>query len=393
MSLKKVFFIITGLFFIVFPLFLQAEENIFVTDYFDKAFRNFKDIPLPSIKIPTVVEVSFDNEFLERFEFAVFDATAAKQVEHLFIRGSSQEEVPIKIQTNGRTTNGNSLNDGNSLTYIEFPIESSSLGEGAVVGKIANINISSDEPITSSLVRLILSNNVALPTHIEIRADGELIVVNQKMTSATVRFPKTTAKNWAISFWHVQPLRISELHLTQEFSEQKIIQKIRFLAQPSHTYRIYFNPDRTPPVTSLLRESDLKDNKGVVKLQSYSTQKNPTYTLADIDKDGIADINDNCVNTSNQDQEDIDENGRGDACDDFDRDGFINSLDIPNRNQADEDADTIGDACDEEESRLTERHTWIPWAGIGIAGAVLLVLFTITARGMKKDGENNTLST
>jgi hypothetical protein len=72
------------------------------------------------------------------------------------------------------------------------------------------------------------------------------------------------------------------------------------------------------------------------------------------------------------------------VCDDFDRDGVMNSADNcpedTNRNQSDVDADGIGDVCDPEESRITERYAWLPWVGIGLAGIVLVVLFVVALK-------------
>lgn len=91
----------------------------------------------------------------------------------------------------------------------------------------------------------------------------------------------------------------------------------------------------------------------------------------------------------NADQMDIDRNGRGDVCDDFDRDGRINSIDNcpdqPNRQQLDEDGDGVGDACDDEESRLTEKYAWIPWVGLGFAGLVIVTMFAVVMRRPEDD--------
>lgn len=70
----------------------------------------------------------------------------------------------------------------------------------------------------------------------------------------------------------------------------------------------------------------------------------------DQDSDGIPDNSDNCPQAFNPNQQDIDRDLQGDACDpDIDNDTFPNANDncpeIPN-DQADSDRDGIGDACD-----------------------------------------------
>jgi len=39
-----------------------------------------------------------------------------------------------------------------------------------------------------------------------------------------------------------------------------------------------------------------------------------------------------------------------------------------------------------------KKYKWIPWVGIGFAGLVLVILFTITARSMRKDPEDAEVS-
>lgn len=73
----------------------------------------------------------------------------------------------------------------------------------------------------------------------------------------------------------------------------------------------------------------------------------------DRDNDGISDSEDNCSRDANPDQEDLDEDGRGDACDyDLDGDGVSNSFDrlpaIPNLNYTDTDQDGLPDVCEGE---------------------------------------------
>ena len=74
---------------------------------------------------------------------------------------------------------------------------------------------------------------------------------------------------------------------------------------------------------------------------------------ADTDSDGVPDDIDNCVDTANADQADLDGDGMGDVCDDdMDGDGVLNVDDncpeTANADQADADGDGIGDLCDVE---------------------------------------------
>jgi len=73
----------------------------------------------------------------------------------------------------------------------------------------------------------------------------------------------------------------------------------------------------------------------------------------DADSDGIADADDNCPNTANLDQADLDDDGIGDVCDvDLDGDGVANAVDncpeTANPDQADSNGNGIGDLCDIE---------------------------------------------
>ncbi|MBW2420099.1 MAG: hypothetical protein JRH19_16270, partial [Deltaproteobacteria bacterium] len=75
-------------------------------------------------------------------------------------------------------------------------------------------------------------------------------------------------------------------------------------------------------------------------------------TVADVDGDGVIEVEDNCPGFPNPGQENGDPDAFGDVCD--------NCPSLGNSSQADLDGDGIGDACDEEVLRLV-------WVGTGAA--------------------------
>jgi len=245
-------------------------------------------------------------------------------------------------------------------------------------------------PVEASQFVVSLDRFVALPRAIEIRVDGEIVLARQQMRSEVVRFPRATGKIWEVILTYGQPLRILEMYI--DTGARQVSDTLRFLVQPGDEYYIYTNADRAVNSSefSLGELPNLFDDRGVVKGALTISEDNPSYLVADVDGDEIPDLQDNCVLIANADQKDVDENGRGDACDDFDRDGLINSedncQDDPNRRQEDEDGDGIGDVCDDEESRVTEKYPWLPWLGMAFAVLVIGVLFFLMLK--QKPDEN-----
>jgi len=389
MKLKTLFlFLIT--FYVVLTASAQGLAQNSISPVIN-AYRFYKDVGNISINVPTVVEIPFADEFIERFNFAVLDETVNFFEPHFFKQEILINEIPVSVNTNPKTNSASLMNDNNTRTYADFLLPDNAQGN-------AQITLSSANPITSSVLTTLLDNNVALPSFIEIRAfvDGQsrIVVAGRRMDQQTIRFPQTTSNKWVITFTFGQPLRVSELRLSQDNATKSSARAIRFLAQPAHSYRIYFDPDRsaTAPVGEA---GNLISAKDILIIPAVQSQNNPNYIIADVDGDGMPDIRDNCVSVVNFDQQDVNNNGRGDVCDDFDQDGLINSKDNcpdnPNQDQKNADSDGTGDICDKEESRITERYAWIPWVGIGFAALVLIILLALTAKSTRVTQNNDTI--
>ncbi|MBI5754132.1 thrombospondin type 3 repeat-containing protein [Candidatus Peregrinibacteria bacterium] len=385
LSTRAVCAIATTFFLIFFgALFVSAASNNIIS-----SFRSYKDVQGLSIKTPTVVEVPFEGEFLERQIFGVLENETGSFQPYYYYTELKSESTSIQATSNISSGSNQALTDNNNNTYAEYDLPESRIGT-------VSIKLSSSKPVTADALSILLGEHVALPVSIEVRAvengHDKIVVAKTRMTGQTVWFPSTVSQTWNISLEYAQPLRITEIQLREKQKEMVTKTGLRFLARPGNSYRVYFDADRFMNIPEG-ESGNLFDSKGVLRLSQKETVKNLVYVKADIDSDGVPDEVDNCVNTSNPDQKDVDGNGKGDVCDDFDRDGIINARDncpeYPNRDQKDTDGDGIGDVCDKEESRITERLTWLPWAGMGIAAIVVIGLFSITLRGMRKDKNNN----
>lgn len=343
------------------------------------AYQSFQEIKPLAVVVPTVVEFPLDTSFRVRPNVAVFNVTRGIFEPSLQIDTETTKPTPIMISTSDGQSSLR-VYDGDFDTFEDYLLPENNQG-------VVQFSITATSTVMTSALSLALDSNVALPAYVEVRAvvrGGERVVLAKSpMTGTIVRFPSTISREFIVSFFYSQPLRIAELTLLQTNVNQTVQRVVRFLGQPNEQYRIYSNPDRLVAVPSG-EAGNLSLNDGVRKLPASAVIDNPSYVIADGDADGVPDVMDNCVSLANSDQVDVDTNGRGDSCDDFDRDGINNTddncPDAPNRDQSDVDGDDIGDVCDGEESRFTEQNPWLPWVGIGFAALVLVSLLALTLR-------------
>ena len=373
--------------FLLIFTFVQAdtsEKNLEII----QSFQEVLEVPSLEISTPTVVEINLPSPE-DIAHFGVYSVLDDVFEPYSYIRPSRQnlDQLPAQIKTS--TGNSPELNDRNHTTFEDFDLDEN--GNGNV-----EIEYSFSEEIRSNSVTLSLAQYVALPNSVTLSAfvDGRYkrVLSDFRPSSRALTFPETTSAQWKIEFTFSQPLRINELHINNlDLAETP--SKLRFLAQPEKTYKIYLNPDIIIS-QSTSEKPNLSDDSVEKTLALLNPTPNLSFELSDKDQDTIPDIYDNCVSTSNTNQEDINRNNRGDVCDDFDRDGVLNPRDNcvndPNRNQADTDGDGIGDTCDEEESRFTERNPAIVWGGMILAVMIFLGLFASVAskiRFRKEDSE------
>ena len=355
------------------------------------SYRKLSNVPTVNIKVPTTVEIPIDLNLNQRKEAVIYDVTDKKFVASYLKSVKTNNLVNYSISVNGNIQSN--LNDYNYNSCADFDLPLNSAINQASL--IFNYN----KEINSDNLYLSLDNYVTLPVKLSIKAvvNGveKTVLAPTEISSSNISFPKISSKTWIVDTSYIQPLRICEAAFGQINLINNSLYNVRFLAEKDHNYQIYFDADRSVNV-SYPEAPDLANDFGVLKLVAVSGVTNPLFKLSDIDGDGIPDIKDNCVSASNTDQVDVDQNGRGDVCDDYDRDGIINikdnCSDTPNYSQIDTDVDGMGDACDTNEGRLTEKYTWLPWVGMGLAAIVVIILFIFTALSMRKKTDLPTLN-
>lgn len=348
-------------------------------------FKTVYEVDVPEMKVPTLVEVYLEN--LQEYDVVVAEKDSKMPVYSDMALQYNSDPITFDVTESSPVIgNPDVLFDGNFDNAVEFDLDND---DGA-----AYIIFETNKDVDLSSFALYLDKNVSLPYSIGVDAfikdEWKTVLSPGYASYYDIRFPSYTSDKWRIDFRHSQPLRIKEI---SPFNENENItfggHKIVFLAKPDAEYVLYADAAISPSVHyDEMPNLSVGEDDEVLSADLNKGKENSTFENPDVDEDGVADYKDNCVRVANEDQEDLDENGKGDACEDHDRDGIINSEDnCPNETnpyQRDEDGDGIGDACDDEESRVTEKLPWLPWLALIIAAGVIGVIFYQTMRSEKK---------
>lgn len=353
------------------------------------AFRQVYEFGSFPVSVPTVIQIPITNEMRTQ-QLAVQELPS-----ELFLYTDVRIDtipVPYTVTSDYQSPSSKplpkpyelGLSDKNTSTYVQYDIPSEGLHK-------TTWTLHYDKPVTSKKLLYTFDEYVILPQTVSVSAlrNGTMqILVAPKPVSDNrvwITFPETMAQDWLLTFTYNQPLRIAELGV--ELSGESTMEQymLQFLARPGSSYRLYTDPAINVPIrTQEYVSFSLSGNPLTQPLPKVLP--NRFFQPPDQDRDGVLDQSDNCPSTMNVDQKDINRNGIGDACEDFDGDGEMNTTDNcpehPNRAQQDSDGDGIGDQCDPDESRLTERLSWLPWLGIVLGFGIVFGLLTIT---MKKE--------
>lgn len=393
--MKSFYLFSSMLFWVVLPAaVVGAQGPPILTDEQKAQFTSIAEIDVPTISVPTVTDVDISTIGEEVSEGHFLLVESGREIPHpSFVKTTRASlELPLLARDSiNAPLMASRAVDGNLETYAQYEYREKKDDESQIIPNSVTIEVSVRSEVETDAVTFVFGEKIRRPLTIKVEAesplDRQVILAEKGFPGNYVSFPKVKTDKLYITLTYVEYLRIQEImvHPSGEaIASQEIERELRFNAMPGQTYRLYYGGIGVPGIV-LGELPQIRTVDFAQKASLKDVRVNELYGTGDIDEDGVNDAQDNCMDIANPDQVDKDANGKGDACEDFDRDGVImakdNCPDTVNADQKDQDGDGIGDTCDFEESRIFERHAWLPIAAIIL---VIGVLATLMIRVLRK---------
>jgi hypothetical protein len=346
-------------------------------------FSKIYDLQVTGIVTPKVIRFQ-TTDYLGRF--GVLQDEDGEIVPHRIIHRSEKlkkQKLTIAVHTNTAFEGSPQyLVDGKMDTEFTFVPEKNATSK---------VLLEFPELTLVSGILMHLADGVIPPKQVSIQGkfsmESEIFtpIINNFRFSTRVPFPTVKVKALELSFATSHFFRVSEIEILEP-SKIEIEEKedLIFFAKEGASYRFYAQPVFGQKSYATSHYQPLSVD---TKTPSFSLSKvtlNPDFDN-DFDDDGISDEIDLCPQVKDKTNQDVDQNGRGDVCEDPDQDRVFSHQDncpfVYNPRQLDIDQDSEGDACDEEENRLTEQSDFWVLGGFGVA---VLVLLWLMWRSLKK---------
>lgn len=376
-------------FFLAFGLVVEAAGPPVLTQSQQSAFRYRAQVEIPVISVPTVVDVpvTFPNGLYNGFVLVGSD----QLIPHASLLLTDRRDVEVGLiarDEQNPPVESSRMVDGLRETYADFTYDEVYSDEGLLVPERISIDVRAQESISTNAMSFTFGENSARPKTVRVAIvdedGGETVILRERVFPGnTISFPLVDVELFRITFSYLDYFRISDIVFHEKSPEQEVRQVLRFNAMPQQKYFLFYESDQAIAVNTG-EQPQLRNAKAQLTGRFLGAEDNPEYKQNDSDEDGIVDALDNCALVANSDQIDRDDNGAGDACEDFDLDGVINARDncpdVPNKDQRDVDQDGRGDVCDADESRLLERYKWLPGAMVGLVTIIVVCLMVRVLR-------------
>lgn len=380
----RTFFLALAFFF---PFGILAQNSKMESEILDLSrMQNRTEFTVQGIITPKVVRYKQDQAFetplylFEKKETGTYTNAdlLPTRVVHSYEKIDTRQNFTVTSVSSRFLGNENNMIDRNPNTHLMFDSNSPE----------HVIEIAFDGTKKVSEIYMILGKGDLEPSSVTI--EGRFLnnqwqnITNQRPYYYQMRWPEVevNALRFTVRSNHI--FRVAELYMLGDAKADRFDELV-FFAEEGKTYvllsRPSFGQKSYRPAKSLPLNTDLQtplfDLPQPTLYQGYNN---------DFDGDGIPDSQDLCPRIPDPENLDVDQNGRGDVCEDPDQDGIMSHKDncpyVYNPDQKDSDQDGIGDVCDDVENRFTENQDFLLYVVFGLA---ILILGFLVVRSLKKE--------